>query len=361
MATPIWNEKEKRWTLRITENGIEKKFSSSKEGVAGKRAVLKKAREYLENGSVRVRKLTVNECWNKFMDMNVARLGEHSGAVKQYGSVGRLYILPAIGKRKIDTVRKADWQGILDQAKPLDGRRETLSKKYLDNIRCTIVKFVNFCDEYEYCDAFKGKLYIPHGHPKIGKDILQPSDIKKLFEPSDLHYHRAFCFMLCCGMRPGEVLGLQWKDIKSDYIHISRSVNNDGYLTDGKNDNARRDIPLTTFTSSLLEAQKTATRALKSEWVFCGIDGSMGNPHTMANQYARLRKERSLPGSLYSLRHTFVSMVKNSMPEQMVKTIVGHSASMPTFDIYGHTVNGELRQAAEIMSLTFSDLNSDII
>ena len=47
-------------------------------------------------------------------------------------------------------------------------------------------------------------------------------------------------------------------------------------------------------------------------------------------------------------------MVKNDLPEQMVKAIVGHSASMDTFGVYGHKVDGEAEQAAKILDLAFA-------
>lgn len=46
-------------------------------------------------------------------------------------------------------------------------------------------------------------------------------------------------------------------------------------------------------------------------------------------------------------------MMKNVMPEQMIKDIVGHAVSMDTFGTYGHILSDETRQAAEIISLTF--------
>ena len=67
----------------------------------------------------------------------------------------------------------------------------------------------------------------------------------------------------------------------------------------------------------------------------------------------KLKKERDLPGSVYSLRHTFISMMKNIMPEQMIKDIVGHAASMSTFETYGHILDGDEIRAAEIVDLTF--------
>ena len=358
MATPIFDEKNQRWRLRVTENGITKNFTSGKKGLAGKREVMAKARSWMY-GSVSPQFYTVKQCWAYFMDMNEARLGAQSESYAQYEKLGRLYILPAIGRMKMQSVKKGNWQRILDEAKPQNKRTKVLSKKYLKNIRTTINVFVKFCIEYEYYEGFKGELYIPQGHPTVGRQILQPSQIKKLFDPSPLTYHRALCFMVCTGMRPGEVIGLKWSDIQGEVLTINRAINTKGVETAGKNANARRAIPLTPFTRRILDEQRTATESLRSDWVFCNAIGERGCQSTMGHHYDQLAEERGLGGSVYSLRHTFVSMVKNSMPEQMVKTIVGHSATMDTFGVYGHTVDGELRQAAEIMDLTFMNIKEE--
>ncbi len=62
MATPIWNEKEMRWTLRIQRDGVSRKFSSVKPGNAGKRDVLRRAREW-EDGSKKSEAITVEKLW----------------------------------------------------------------------------------------------------------------------------------------------------------------------------------------------------------------------------------------------------------------------------------------------------------
>ena len=44
------------------------------------------------------------------------------------------------------------------------------------------------------------------------------------------------------------------------------------------------------------------------------------------------------------------------MPETMLKNIVGHAASMDTFGIYGHIVDGELQKTARIIDVNFKRL-----
>ena len=156
-------------------------------------------------------------------------------------------------------------------------------------------------------------------------------------------------------MRPGEALGLKVSDFSQDKVTIRRAVNSRGYVTEGKNANAKRMIPIGELASGILRKtiQRNEEMNLRTEWIFCSPDGSMGNQSTMRNHWLQLKKERDLPGTVYSLRHTFISMMKNVMPEQMIKDVVGHSVSMDTFGTYGHIVSGESRQAASIIDLTF--------
>ena len=82
----------------------------------------------------------------------------------------------------------------------------------------------------------------------------------------------------------------------------------------------------------------------------------------MRNHWNKLKEERELPPdvSVYSLRHTFISMMKNVMPEQTLKDIVGHSVSMSTFETYGHFIKDEDKRAAEVIDLTFgADLGAN--
>lgn len=357
MASPIWNEKEQRWTLRVSIDGQKKKFSCSKKGLAGKREVLAKARAF-ENDSGRTSKLTVNEAWTKFMSSTEKRLGAHSGAYKQYSDLGRLYILPAIGKKRMSQLTKGDYQDILDNATPLDGKREQLSEKYLKNIRATINKFVKYCDEYELGDRFRGELYIPQGHPTIGKDILQPKDIKRVFEGTtrDAFYINLYKLLIATGLRPGEGYGLKWSDIKNDQIYINRSISDRGLVTKGKNANAKRIIPISNMIREILDNQKEFVGGFDSEWIFCNSVGEMSVPHTASKLWQKYRKEQGFDCTLYGLRHTFVSIMKNSVPEQTLKGLIGHSASMTTFETYGHLVDGELKHAAEIMDLTLAKI-----
>ena len=114
-------------------------------------------------------------------------------------------------------------------------------------------------------------------------------------------------------------------------------------------------VPIGDLASAII--RKTIARNedynLRTQWIFCSPDGSQGCQSTMRNHWAILKRERNLPGTVYSLRHTFISIMKSVMPEQTIKDIVGHSVSMDTFGTYGHILDTESREAAQVIDLTF--------
>ena len=57
----------------------------------------------------------------------------------------------------------------------------------------------------------------------------------------------------------------------------------------------------------------------------------------------------------YELRHTFVSVAK-TLPAGEVKNLVGHSQSMDTFGIYGHTLLGEDERTAQKINGLFTQI-----
>lgn len=348
MNAPRWDGR--RWRIQEWKDGRRFSFSSSVPGPKGRRECQRKYEKWYY-GEASGEK-TVARVASEFLEDVKARRGENSAAFEQYERYIRLYIAPVCGPKKICKMTLRDWQALINGA---HGRKKPLSEKALKSLRGIIMGIIKFGYADYQCELPRGDLYIPRGHYKGEKEMLQREDVQRLLEPSDLWYHPLFAFLLLTGMRPGEALGLQIGDVQKDRVVIRRAVNARGYITSGKNENARRMIPIGELASGIL--RKTIERNdnynLRTKWIFCSPDGSQGNQSTMRNHWLQLKKERELPGTVYSLRHTFISMMKSVMPEQTIKDIVGHSVSMDTFGTYGHIVDGDQRKAASIIDLTF--------
>lgn len=354
MTVPRWDGK--RWRIQIRHEGRRLSFSSNVPGPKGRKECQRKfdAWYYGEASGEK----SVSRVASEFLNDVKARRGETSEAYIQYERYIRLYVAPVCGQKKICKMTLRDWQSLINEAQ---GRKKPLSEKSLKSLRGIIMQIIKFGYQDYQCELLRGDLYIPKGHFKKEKEYLQKDDVRRLLEPSELWYHPLFAFLVLTGMRPGEALGLKLGDVQQDRVYIQRSVSASGKITDCKNKNARRMIPIGDLASAIL--RKTIKRNedynLRTEWIFCSPDGSKGNQSTMRNHWSILKRERDLPGTVYSLRHTFISLMKSVMPEQTIKDIVGHSVSMDTFGTYGHIVDGEQRKAASIIDLTFKEVNSE--
>ena len=349
MANAIWNEKEGRWTYRVTVNGITRKFTSTTKGPAGKRKVLQNAKNF-EAGFCSDNR-TIEEEWNRYMKDVECRSSRCNS--QNIAQIKRLYFPSVILRRKFKDVHLTDFQAVINEARKQDG--SPLSRKSVSNIKTTIVSFLNYARIDGATDILPDGLYIPKNTlEKKEKQILQPHQIKAIFAKyDDEFYINLWRVMLLTGLRPGEALGLQWSDIVNNRIFINRSVNRNREVTPGKNANARRMIPVSDILIKILEDQKKRTAYMKSDWVFPSYAGTMPSQSSAYNSLSRISKDLGVDVSPYSLRHTFISMMKNELPEQMIRQIVGHSASMHTFETYGHFVDGELEKASAQISTIY--------
>lgn len=349
MATVIWNDKEARWVLRVTVNGKTHKFSSREPGLAGKRAVLSAAREFNAHGT---RNATVAEIREEWLESIAARLGRSSVPYVQAESLTRLYVVPVFGRRRIRDLKLRDWQSCINDARPVSGSG-FLSKKYLSNLRAQINLFIRYAYENEYTEPLRGSLYVPNNRPVIGKEALTLDEVRTLLVPSDNWYWPAWALMLLTGARPGEIYGLMVEDYDGLSITIRRAINARGMITKGKNKNAQRVIPLHPIARQIINDTIERNAYLNTPWIFPGKSGGRCYPQTAAKEWRVFASSRGLLGTPYCLRHTFVSLVKNTMPDSLLKNIVGHSQYMDTVGTYGHKMANDDSAALEYIERAF--------
>lgn len=348
--TPTWDGS--RWRIQVRHDGKRYSFSCSTPGAKGRRECQKKYDAWYYGEATGEK--TVERVCAEYLEDLKARRGETSASYYQCAQYIRLYIAPKCASKKMCKMTLRDWQSVINGARGASGK--PLSHKTLTNIRSIIMSVIKFGYADYQCELPRGELYIPSGHEKTEKEILQADDVRRLMEPSELWYHSYYCFLAITGMRPSEALGLKVSDLHRDHVDIKRAVNSRHYVTAGKNENARRIIPIGALAHGILEKtiKRNESYKLHTEWIFCAPDGSVGSQKAAYKHWLKLKEERDLPGTPYCLRHTFISLMKNVMPEQMIKDIVGHAVSFDTFGTYGHILDDEDRKAAEIIDLTFS-------
>lgn len=342
MATAKWDGR--RWRIRISINGKVRSFSSSVPGRRGREEVERRARD-----SGRLSELvSFGTAWTRYLEEVKALTGPENYTNTE--SIGRNYLLPDLGERKLADLTLQDFQTIIFRAKKRNG--EDLSKKTLSNIRGVMVNFSKFCEGAQIMNLPLSLLRVPKNAPKLGKEILQPEQARRLMHDFDEDWYiNLWRWLLCTGMRPGEALGLKWSDIENGIVTIRRAQNYRGRETEGKNDNARRSFMLNSILDGILADQHDRTWRLHSEYIFCNHAGKVSLQTVTKNSWARISREMGSKTSPYGLRHTFISFMSQALPEQALKDWVGHSTRMDTYGVYKHAVNGEKERTAQMANI----------
>ncbi|MEW6731883.1 MAG: site-specific integrase [Acidobacteriota bacterium] len=191
-------------------------------------------------------------------------------------------------------------------------------------------------------------------------------------------YGAVFEFALATGMRPGEYLGLQWRDVdlEKGIVTVKRSLiwKNKGdyyYFSEPKTLRSNRSIPLprSVIFSLIKHKRKQAEERLRAgasygnlDLIFATPEGSPLKPRNMREAFKVVLKNAGLSSSirLYDLRHTCATLllVAGENPK-VVSERLGHSSITLTMDVYSHVLpNMQEAASAKLENILFSKVGT---
>lgn len=175
-------------------------------------------------------------------------------------------------------------------------------------------------------------LVVPIQKDQMDKRVIGPAEIIRAQMVHEIRERLILRLAVCEGMRPGEIVGLQIGDIRTDGIHIERRVYR-GKLDTPKSARSRRLIPPTPVTRELLATYLTilGEKGLDA-WLFASENQSM--PLSYANVYRRriqpaLEKIGLGHVTFQILRRSWVTEYSQVEEDPHVRAqIAGHSADV---------------------------------
>ncbi len=361
-----WLEKYQRWQIKVRKNGERRTFTNPTPGPKGQRECHKMADAWLQD-NISYGNMRINRLWELFLEDTQARTG--TGNYVNIESIGRIWILPGVGNLKIAAVTEQDFQKILNKA-----ARKKKSRKYIKNIRGVVTAFLRFARKSKATNMYASDLQIPHSAQDGDRKVLQPNHLKILFSSSRTTYHNRPCddwfihayrFLAVVGLRPGELCELERrKQTTKGSVTVHGSYNRFLEHTRGKNKNALRTFTLPDLAQRVLSDQAAMLKAsgIVSRHLFPDFDGSQASGEKIYKRWQQYQKVNSLTDdagkgiSLYELRHTFVSLCKKEVPEALIKPFIGHSSKMPSYDTYGHYMDGEMDVVAATLDGIFDTI-----
>lgn len=213
--TAVWEEKYQRWRIAVQKDGVRKQFYSSTPGRTGQREANAKADAWLEDG-IAVKASRVEQA-GKLWLASVELTTSHTN-YRPRESRWRVWVLPVIGQKRVTALTDQDLQNVVDHA-----QAGGLSRKTLQSLAGDLTAFCKYCRKAKLSTFRPEDVVIPAGARLKGKKVLQPDALAKLFQVDTTLYYRkriqdpyinAYRFQVLTGLRPGELLGLRWADIR---------------------------------------------------------------------------------------------------------------------------------------------------
>jgi integrase len=314
-------------------------------------------KQQLAQGTLSTDKLTVKEYLERWLSEKARQVKPRTAEL--YREQAERYVIPHIGRTRLSKLTPMQVQEMMGALADKVGiptankARKLLYGALKQAVRWQLVPR-NVC---EAVDPFKENA--------VEMKLWTPAEAVQFLDTARVHrLHAAFYLLMATGLRRGEVLGLQWQDLKGDRLHIRRSytiIGGKPAWSTPKTQKGVRFVVVPADALAVLELhrqQQAEERAflgaawLDGDFIFTLPDGCPVAPGTFHKMWLRLQKEASVPQvRLHDLRHLHVSLlVKQGFDPRAIADRVGHTDPAFTMRRYAHMFE-EQRQAAA-MNLT---------
>ena len=339
-----------------------------------------------EHGIEKPEPITVFDLAEKWLP--VAKAGVGKGTYNQYATIMEK-MTSAIGNKIVAAVSPAD-------VKKIWVSYVGLSQSYIDKAKFLYKSFFQYAIDNRYCSVnpMLAETSKPHKGTKGTHRCLTETEVN-LIETVPHRCQAGVMFMLKAGLRRGEVLALQRKDIHDDRIYVLKAVsfvNNRPVIKDTKNESSERSVPLfaplkpftdgitkyvfpdekgkicseTAFKrswESYLTALSTHYNGIQKRWYHLTKEWKQTH-HDEYNKYLELKKKDKDEAEEYRLqgwtdinfrphdcRHTFVTVGRDrGVDLKVMISWCGHASEKMVLEIYDHPSRQREQSMIDLMS-----------
>ncbi|AYC29677.1 tyrosine-type recombinase/integrase [Paenisporosarcina cavernae] len=372
-------------------NGKRKRLERVAKGATSKseaeRILRDKIREYENAGHVFTPTEITVEDFFAFWMREYVEMKLKPNSVENYRITIKKHVLPVLGKYKLRSLTPHVLQEFLNNK-----IREGYSYKTVSIIKGILTKSLRqavypykFINEtpMQYVELIMSQERKP---TKEKLKILTENDLKVLF--SNIKEGHAFYipFMIgyFCGVRVGELCGLEWKhiDFREGTVTIEQQMTKEYYQTkDGKNKAlfvvsspkskaSYREIAVSDSLLEILKKERTKQKenqlrygehyAKDSQYDFvCKKENGESYTPNVIKWITRrfIKEELGIDFNYHSLRHTLATtLIENGVETKTVQSMLGHSRSSITQDTYTHLTEKMTRRAADTLDSLFKSL-----
>lgn len=202
----------------------------------------------------------------------------------------------------------------------------------------------------------------------------QSQEIIRALTTEELKYQVIIFLAISTGLRLGELVALEWKDINFEekYLTVMRTsqsiVGLGTFCKTPKNDSSCRRVTLPRSIIDLLREYKAHQNEIRLQlgdtWqnydrLFTQWDGKPMYTQTPSQWFSKFLKRHNLPHiPSHGLRHTSASLlIARGTPLKNVSSHLGHTDIRTTANIYGHALQSVDQQIADTMDSILTQKN----
>lgn len=347
----VHKAKDGRYTYSVTDIAGKRHTIISRKN-ENRPAFVERCNKLDELTAAEIRIETMDELFSAFVEQYLAIY--NSKADKEVTEqLYRHHVSALIGHKKISDIHRTDVYNVLARALKIGLAPSTIKK-----IRGCISRPYNWAINtlgLKLTSPTSGLIFrysTDAAQKRTEIRVIKPEELTRFFAAAEgTKYENYFKTLILTGLRPSEALGLQVKDVKKNHLEIRRGMTMRGPST-LKTDNARRDIPMTDDLRRVLNEQIARVAfTTKENWLFSSatkmpsmmairsaFESILRNTGTWKRGKRGVKLAVVTPPieiTLIDFRHTFATkMAEAGMPEQTLKTIMGHSDISTTLKYY---------------------------
>jgi integrase len=284
-------------------------------------------------------------------------------------------IIPKFGHLRLEQIKPLQitrfLNDLLKDGARLDGKPGGLSNSSFNYVRRILKNIFDRAVEWKFIKD--NPVTIKKKSEIIGSgDAYNKAEIEELYKclpQLELNWRLYYSVAVSCGLRRGELQGLQWEDIdlQKGILHVRHSLahkKGGGFILKGtKTEGSVREVTISPSLIPLLkryrEQRFREKDLLQDEWqggnYFFVFANEFGLPHYKSyprTKWIRFLKRNHLRYIRpHDLRHTSATfLLSNGIDLKTVSSRLGHSSTRITADIYAHRTKETDQSASELFT-----------
>lgn len=268
------------------------------------------------------------------------------------------HIIPGLGRRRIGSLTKKDVIAWLADTK--------LSTKTRNHILDTLRIIFEEASDEGVLERNPLKSVQRFGGEKSARAVFSPHELVKMFPDDtaiaarqwgDMKWACLFAVLAQTGLRLGEALALEWRDIVyspkgNPTLQVTKAVKNHKRRIGSTKNGRVRAVPILTISHIYLAKWRShSEHADDSDLIFpnlegCPLQGSVAltNFRKGLERIGISQTARNLV--IHSLRHTFNTLYRAALEDEKLQRLTGHSSNAMT-DNYDHPDIGTIVEGVE--------------